>query len=280
LFRYILFTVLLALVIACSSCGAGGNADTDDVSAGEPVSYTTPDGVVYSIYEWRYTDAVRPGGELELSFQCYNLSADRVDGPTVFGESTMSLVRPGGLTVEPGFNPLGIWDGPSYIQPGNSFSFQLIITDLFDFTDLGDYVVRWDVAGGTVEYPVKVMDGPAYYLYRLENDNCYNDWGIHMYGEDGYLGSGLAREAVALGGAMVPGLVGFLDDTGEGFIEGSEDATIEFMYAWRVRDYAGIMLVEILGQDPGGLTSMDPAARDERIEELETWWAEHEGEYR
>jgi hypothetical protein len=279
LFRYTFLTALLALVIACSSYGAGGNTDTNEENTMDSGYYTTPDGVVYSIYEWRYTNAIRPGGELELCFQCYNLSADPVDGPTVFGESTLSLVRPDGLTVEPEVNPLGIWDGPAYIEPGNSFSFRIIITDLFDFTGLGDYVVRWDVAGGTVEYPVKVTDGPEYYLYRLENDNCYNEWGIHIYGEDGHLGSGLAREAVSLGDALVPGLFGLLDDTREGFIEGSEDATIASMYAWRVCDYAAIMLIEILGQDPGDLTSMNLAVRDERLKELKTWWAKHEGEY-
>jgi hypothetical protein len=279
LFKYIILRAFLALVVVCSSYGAGGNTSAHEVNTTDSGYYTTPDGAVYSIYEWRYTNAIRPGDELELCFQCYNLSNDPVDGPAVFGESTLSSVRPDGSTVEPEVNPLGIWDGPAYIQPGNSFSFQIIMTDLFDFTGFGDYVVRWDVAGGTVDYGIKVMDGPAYYLYRLENDNCYNDWGIHIYGEDGYLGSGLAREAVALGDPLVPGLFGLLGDTREGFIEGSEDATIESMYAWRVRDYAAIMLVEILGRDPGGLTSMDPAARDERIEELETWWAEHEGEY-
>jgi hypothetical protein len=70
---------------------------------------------------------------------------------------------------------------------------------------------------------------------------------------------------------MVPGLVGFLGGTREGFIEGSEDATIGSMYAWRVCDYAAIMLVEILGQDPSGLRSMDAGVRDKRIAELINW---------
>jgi hypothetical protein len=271
LFRYTFLSAFSALVIACSSYGAGGNTDNNEVNTMEFGYYTTPDGVNYSISEWRYTNAIRPGGELELYFQCYNKSDVPVDGPTVFGESGLSLVYSDGSTIEPVVNPLGIWDGPADILPGKSRGMLIIITDLFDFNGLGDYIVRWDVAGGTVGYGIKVMDGPAYYLYRLENDNCYNEWGIHMYGEDGYLASGLAREAVALGDAMVPGLVGFLGGTREGFIEGSEDATIGSMYAWRVCDYAAIMLVEILGQDPSGLRSMDAGVRDKRIAELINW---------
>jgi hypothetical protein len=278
MFKAIAICFAFASVVGCASetPAPGGTADTQPAEA---ASYETPGGVNYSIYEWRYTNAIRPGGELELYFQCYNKSAEPVDGPTVFGESGLSLVRPDGSTVEPKVNPLGIWDGPADIVPGSSYGVLIIITDLFDFNELSDYAVRWDVAGGTAEYLVKVMDGPEYYLYRLGNDVCYNGWGIHIFGEDGYLGSGLAREAVALGDTMVAGLVGFLSDTREGFIEGSEDATIASIYGWRVCDYAAIMLVEILGQDPGGLTSMDPAVRDERIEELKTWWAEHKGEY-
>jgi hypothetical protein len=279
LLRYRVLPALLMVVMGCSSHTAdGGDVSSEEITT-EPGYYNTPEGVNYSISEWRYTNAIRPGGELELYLQCYNKSTEPVDGPTVFGDSTLSLVLPDGSTVEPEVNPLGIWDGPADIVPGSSHGVRIIITELFDFGEFGDYVVRWDVDGGTVEYPVKVMDGPEYYLYRLGNDECYNAWGIHIYGEDGHLATGLAREAVALGDAMVPGLVGFLGDTREGFIEGSEDATIADIYGWRVCDYAAIMLVEILGQDPGALTSMDPAARDERIDELKTWWAEHEGEY-
>lgn len=278
MFKAIAICFAFASVVGCASESPtpGGTAETQPAEA---ACYETPGGVSYSIYEWLYTNAIRPGGELELYLQCYNKSNEPVDGPTVFGESGLSLIHPDGSTAEPAVNPLGIWDGPADIVPGNSYGVWIIITDLFDFGELGDYVVRWDVAGGTVEYPVKVMDGPEYYLYRLGNDVCYNEWGIHIYGENGHLGNGLAREAVALGDAMVPGLVGFLGDTREGFIEGSEDATIASIYGWRVCDYAAIILVEILGQDPGDLTSMDPAARDERIEELKTWWAEHKGEY-
>jgi len=275
LFRYLVLPALLTAVVGCPS----HTADGDDVYT-KPEYYKTPDGVNYSIYPWRYTNAIRPGGELKLCFQCYNKSESAVAGPAVFRDSTLSLAFPDGSTAEPAVNPFGTYDGPADIVPGGSHGVHIIVTDLFDFDELGDYVVRWGVAGGTPEYTVKVMDGPEYYLYRLKNDACYNEWGIHLYGEDGYLGTGLAREAVALGATMVPCLVALLDDTREGFIEGSEDATIASMYAWRVRDCAAIMLVEILGQDPGALRSMDPAARDQRVDELKTWWGEHKGEYR
>lgn len=281
MFRYTFLTALLALVIACSSYGTGENADNNEVNTMDSGYYTTPDGVVYSIYEWRYTNAIRPGDELELCFQCYNKSRETLYGLSLFNGDSLSVRCSDGTVAYPEFNPfsLGLSVPAIYITPGRSTGRRIDVVQVFDFGELGDYVVRWNVAGGTVEYPVKVMDGPEYYLYRLGDDECYNEWGIHIYAEDGHLASGLAREAVALGDAMVPGLVGFLGDTREGFIEGSEDATIASMYAWRVCDYAAIMLVEILGQDPGGLTSMDPAARDERFKELETWWEKRKSDY-
>jgi hypothetical protein len=85
LLRYRVLPGLLIIIMGCSS----HTADGDDVSGEEintgPAYYDTPDGVNYSISEWRYTNAIRPGGELELYLQCYNKSDEPVDGPAVLG---------------------------------------------------------------------------------------------------------------------------------------------------------------------------------------------------
>jgi len=255
-----------AVILCVAACGTKAEAPAGFAEEGRP--YATAEGVTYSITLWRYSSATRPGGELELTFQCYNRSAEGVDGPAVFADSTIYVVRPDGTLTKADPNPMGIWDGPGEIVPGSSHSVIIDVARLFGLDELGEYAVKWEVAGGAAEFPVRVMDGPPYYLYRLDTDACYNAWGLHIYGEDGHIASGLGREAVALGDAMVPGLAARLDDRREGFIEGSEDATIASIYGWRVCDYAAIMLVEILGEDAGDLRSEDPAARDRRIEEL------------
>ncbi|UCE27819.1 MAG: hypothetical protein JSW52_03440, partial [Candidatus Coatesbacteria bacterium] len=166
------FVVLFAAVASAVGCAseAPEPGETTDTQPAEEKSNDTPGGVNYSISEWRYTNAIRPGGELELYLQCYNKSDEPVDGPAVFGDSALSLILPGGSTVEPEVNPLGLWDGPANIVPGSSHGVLINITDLFDFGELGDYVVRWDVAGGTVELELYLqcynksdepVDGPA-----------------------------------------------------------------------------------------------------------------------
>lgn len=261
---------IIAFAGAVALCGAacGTKAEAPAASAEEGRAYETADGVAYSIMLWRYSNATRPGGDLELMFHCYNRSPESVDGMKVFGDSTVSVTRPDGTSTAADPNPMGIWDGPAEIAPGSSHGVIIDVARLFGLDELGEYTVTWEVAGGEARFPVRVMDGPPYYLYRLDTDTCYNAWGLHLYGLDGYMGSGLGREAVALGEAMVPGLAARLDDRREGFIEGSEDATIASMYGWRVCDYAAIMLVEILGEDAGDLRSEDPAARDRRIAAL------------
>ncbi len=262
--RAIMILTLLIGTIGCNSENVGedmvgdSRSECDPAEGVGPKDYITDDDVRFSIYLWRYSNAIKPGEELELVFQCYNTSDAPLDGPAVFGESRLSLRRPDGTVVEAEANPLGIWRTTPIIEAGKSYGPPIDISQVFELTELGDYVLRWDVAGGTAEFPVRILDGPDYYVYRLGNDECYNGWGIHIYGMDGHLASGLARETVALGDVMVPRLVNFLDDDREGFIEGSEDATIGSMYAWRVCDYAAIMIIEITGQEPGDIRSQEP----------------------
>ncbi len=281
-------TMILTLFIGTIGCGSENvgedlaaelRSECDSTESEAPKDYITDDDVRYSIYLWRYSNAIKPGDELELTFQCYNTSDAPVDGPAVFGESKLSLQLPDGTVLEAEANPLGIWRTATTIEPGKSYGPPIDITQIFELTELGDYVLQWDVAGGTAEFPIRVMDGPDYYAYRLGNDVCYNGWGIHIYGMDGHLSSGLARETVALGDVMVPKLAKFLGDEREGFIEGSEDATIGSMFAWRICDYAAIMIIEITGQDPGDILSQEPKARDVRIDELKRWWEENKSDY-
>ena len=281
--RIIPFFFILALFLSCSSKSAEGDksslesSTTDVPDMVKLASLETPDGFLFSIYPWRYTNVLRPGDSLELVFQCYNKSSQPIDGAKVFRESLLVLHYPDQTVVQSDEEFLGIWQKAGTIEPGASYGPPVDIAKLFAMKELGEYSAEWEVGGYELVYPLMVMEGTDYFLYRLKNDTCYNDWGLHMYGEDGvYSSKCLAGEAIALGTAIVPGLQVFLGDTREAFIEGSEDATIASMYAWRVCDFAAIMLIEILKQEPGGIRSMDPAVRDKRIEELNQWLSENE----
>jgi hypothetical protein len=269
--RYtVISTIALLLPLACA---AAPKAPTP--AAAKATVHATAAGVSYVVAPDGFTDAMRAGGELEVSFSCYNRGRDAIDGPTIYAESRILVATAGGKLVEPVTQPLGIWDGPSVIPAGGSFTSTVALGVLFPVLAPGDYVVRWEVDGGLATLPVKVLAEADYYLYRLQNDAAYNDWGMHVYGEDGTLGAGLAREAVALGQPLVPGLAHLTNDQREAPIVGSEDATIGAMYGWRVCDIAGILLNEIWGQQAGALRSRDPAERDKRLEELQLYYRIH-----
>jgi hypothetical protein len=280
--RIIPLFLMLALFLSCSSKSAEGDKssveskNTDVPDMVKLASLDTPEGILFSIYPWRYTNALRPGDSLELVFQCYNKSSQPVDGAKIFRESLLVLHYPDKTVVQSDEEFLGIWQKAGTIEPGASYGPPVDIAKLFAMKELGEYSAEWEVGEYELVYPLKVMEGTDYFLYRLKNDTCYNDWSLHMYGEDGiYSSKSLAGEAIALGNAMVPGLQGFLGDTREAFVEGSEDATIASMYGWRVCDFAAIMLIEILKQEPGGIRSTDTMMRDKRITELEQWLSEN-----
>jgi hypothetical protein len=276
--RTIPFLLILALFLSCSSKSAESDKSALTSSSAdipEMVKLSSmegPQGLVYSIYPWRYTNALRPGESLELVFQCFNKSDQPIDGAKIFGESVLILHYPNQTTVQSDQEMLGIWGKARTIEPGASYGPPVDIAKLFGMKELGEYSAEWEVGGYELVYPLKVMEGTDYFLYRLKNDTCYNDWGLHMYGEDGLFSSkSLAGDAVALGDVIVPGLREFLGDTRDAFIEGSEDATIASMYGWRVCDFAAIILIEILKQEPGDIRSMEVTVRDERIAELKQW---------
>ena len=267
---------LIFCIAAAAACGGRPGApeaeSAETVAAGATPEYRTAADVRYYVNPTGYTDACFPGDALEMSFRCYNAGTADLDGPAVYAASLVTLIDADGGVIEPEVQPLGLWDGPSVIPPGGTFSSTVNVAALFGGPPLGDYVVRWEVDGGEVRHPFVVREGAAYYLYRLANDTCYNAWGLHCYGEDGRMHSGLGRDALAAGADLTAGLVELLDDTREAPIEGSEDATIADYYGWRVCDFAAILLVEGEGLDgEEELRSVSPADRDKFIEELKLY---------
>jgi hypothetical protein len=268
--------VCIAAAAACGGRAGAPDAESAESAAastvGETPEYRTAADVRYYVNPSGYTDACLPGEPLEMSFRCYNAGTEDLDAPAVYAASRITLVDADGDVIEPDVQPLGVWDGPSVIPPGGTFSSTLDVAALFDGPPLGDYVVRWEVDGGEVRHPFVVREGAPYYLYRLANDVCHNEWGLHCYGEDGRMHSGLGREALAADVDLVGGLVELLDDTREAPIEGSEDATIADYYSWRVCDFAAILLVESEGlEGEEELRSPSPATRDRVIEELKLY---------
>ena len=267
---------LIVCIGAAAACGgrAGepGAESAETATVGETPEYRTAADVRYYVNPAGYTDACLPGDALEMSFRCYNAGNADLDAPEVYAASRITLIEADGDVIEPAVQLLGAWNGPSVIPPGGTFSSTLDVAALFGGPPLGDYVVRWEVDGGVVRQPLTVREGAAYYLYRLAHDVCYNEWGLHCYGEHGFLTSGLGREVLASDADLVGGLVELLDDTREAPIEGSEDATIADMYGWRVCDFAAILLVEGEGlEGEEELRAMSPATRDRLIEELKLY---------
>ncbi|UCH78897.1 MAG: hypothetical protein JSU81_02815 [Candidatus Coatesbacteria bacterium] len=264
---------LIACAVAAAACGGRAGppeaASAETVAAGETPEYRTAADVRYYVDPVGYTDACLPGEALEMSFRCYNAGERDLAAPEVYGASRITLATASGDVLEPPTQPLGVYDGPAVIPPGGTFSSTVDVAALFGGPPLGEYVVQWEVDGGVVRHPLSVREGADYYLYRLANDLCHNAWGLHCYGEHGFMTSGLGREALAAEVDLVHGLVELLDDEREAFIEGSEDATIADYYGWRVCDFAAILLVESEGlQGKEKLRSPSPAARDQIIEEL------------
>jgi hypothetical protein len=267
---------LIVCAVAAAACGGRAGApeaeSAETVAVGKTPEYRTAADVRYYVNPVGYTDACLPGGSLEMEFRLYNAGEQDLAAPEVYGASRITLAAASGDILEPKTQPLGIYDGPSVIGPGGTFCSRVDVAALFGGPPVGEYVVQWEVDGGVVRHPLTVREGADYYLYRLAHDVCHNAWGLHCYGEHGFMTSGLGREALAAEVDLVPGLVELLDDTREAFIEGSEDATIADYYAWRICDFAAILLVEGEGlEGKEELRSPSPAERDRIIEELKLY---------
>ncbi len=224
-------------------------------------------------WHWYSVPVIQPDGSLYLGFTAQNPTDEIVTKESFWGGSELSLRAPS--TEEqsiPGERMLEVGEYIKDMEPGGGDTAVVKIEELFTFTEAGPHILRWDTPFGTMEYVISVLDGLDYLLHRLENDVTYNEWGIFLYGEDGiFLSNSLAQKVVSYGEAAVEGLIAFLDSEKECFITGSEEATIGFMYAHRLKDYAAIMITEIEGLEVPELRSMEPAERDVGIEKVSSW---------
>jgi hypothetical protein len=96
-------------------------------------------------------------------------------------------------------------------------------------------------------------------LSSLEASQYFNTWGIpNDYWEDA------AKAVIEQGTAAEPGLIKLLGDKRPAPVFGSEGATVNTQFHYRVCDYAWALLNEIRQKKPE--IPADPAARDQLIE--------------
>ena len=262
--RYVLVSLLL-LVVACHA---------EEVHP--PDELVSDEDLTISPWHWHSAPVIETDGSLWLGFTAVNPTPETVTGEDFWENSLLALTSLSGRTqTVPGTRMLEAGEYIDDMEPGAGDTAVVRIERLFVFTETGSHVLRWETPFGVMDYVVEVLDDLGYLYYRLENDEVYNEWGVYIYGMDGrFLSGSLAERVVANGEDAVEGLVPFLDDEKECFIEGSEEATIGSMYAHRLKDYAAIMLAEIGGLDVPELRSMDPAERETGIAEVKSWLEE------
>ncbi|MCK4593176.1 hypothetical protein KAU45_01650 [bacterium] len=268
--RRVALVILLAIITF--TCYAG------EVPPPDPAVNTLIESENLSITPWHWysVPVIRPGGSLYLGFMAKNPTGERVTAEYFWGCSELTLVSPSNeVQTVPGTRMLEVGEYIKDMEPGGRDTAVVKIEDLFTFTEVGPHILRWETPFGVMDYIIGVMDGLDYLFYRLENDVSYNEWGVYLYGEDGmFLSNSLAYEVVSYKEEATEGLVPFLDNGKECFIEGSEEATIGSMYAHRLKDYAAIMLAEIGGLDIPELRAMDPVERNAGIEKVRSWLEE------
>lgn len=263
----------MILVIATFTCDAG-EVPSPGTAVNKPAESKN---LSITPWHWYSTPVIQPGGSLYLGFTAHNPTAEAVTKESFWGRSELTLVSPSNeVQTVPGPRMLEVGEYIKDIEPGGGDTAVVKIEDLFTFKKPGEHILCWETPFGTMEYVISVLDGLDYLLYRLENDVSYNEWGVYLYGEDGmFLSNSLAYEVVSYKEEAVEGLVPFLDNGKECFIEGSEDATIGSMYAHRLKDYAAIMITEIEGLEVPELRSMEPAERDAGIGKVLDWLKEN-----
>lgn len=104
-------------------------------------------------------------------------------------------------------------------------------------------------------------DRAAIYAEALGASGTFNAWGL-----PGFALTDTADAVVALGRDAIPALRPLLADERPAPLFGSQDATTSTAYGNRVRDYAFVLIAEILGTPYEYDES--PAARDARIDAL------------
>lgn len=101
----------------------------------------------------------------------------------------------------------------------------------------------------------------AIYTRALKESAVFNAWGI-----PGMQLTSTAHALIALGEEAVQALRPLLDDDRPAPLEGSQDATTSRYYGNRVRDYAFVLLAEIVGLAYS--YDVEPERRDEQIAAL------------
>jgi hypothetical protein len=99
------------------------------------------------------------------------------------------------------------------------------------------------------------------YSRALAGNASYNAWGLPAY----HL-TDTAKAFIGVGQDAIPMLLPLLSDRREAMLEGSQDATTGKMYHNRVRDYAWVLMNEILGRPY--TYARDPEDRDRSISNL------------
>jgi len=234
------------------------------------VEPTGSENISISPWNWHSIPVVEPGGTLWLGFTATNPTVQIVTADSFWGGCLLTLTAPsGGVQTVGGPAVLEAAGSVRDMEPGGMSTAVVDVGTLFDFTETGPHTLRWDTPLGTLDYTVEVHVGLDYLFHRLANDETYNEWGLYLYGTDGvFLSGSLADRVTAFGDRAKYGLIPYLNNEKECFIEGSEEATIGSMYNHRVKDYAAIMLAVILGAHVPELRSMDPAERDTGVENV------------
>jgi hypothetical protein len=109
---------------------------------------------------------------------------------------------------------------------------------------------------------VPAAERAAIYARALRDSPVFNAWGV-----PGMQLTSTAQALIALGDDAVDALRPLLQDERPALLEGSQDATTSRYYANRVRDYALVLIDEILGLPYS--YDVEPEARDAQIARLE-----------
>ena len=111
---------------------------------------------------------------------------------------------------------------------------------------------------------IPAQERAAVYARALAGAQIFNAWGL-----PGFQLSDTARAVIALGPVAVDALRPLLEDERPAPLFGSQDATTATAYGNRVRDYAFVLIAEILGVAYDYPES--PAERDREIANSKNW---------
>lgn len=223
-------------------------------------------GLTFSIIRRCYTDAAMPRGNVRVGLNVTNSTNADVELRPAFNHSRLAITGPDGRTTFPVKQPPREVNARLPVGARNSYNLVVDIGLIYLLDRPGDYVLRWELEKGVATFPFHVIEPPAYFAYRLNNDTAYNDWGLYNYGEDGLVPDDtLAAEALKYWPAITPDFAAALDDGDLAPSSGPGIAQLSDKYMWRVCDLAAIILATPEKADFPDLRSKDPAVRDRAI---------------